>query len=380
MQESRRFGAQTVPGTHTSVTLEPSRRSRMYLSTLAIGRDNNYTLLRLVAALAVIVSHGFAIVLGGSQHEPWRATVGITPGGLAVDVFFVISGFRVTRSLDFRRSGSEFVAARVLRIFPGLLVNLLFVAFLIGPIFSTLSLLDYLDDVQALRFVLHNLQMLVLPYPAVALPGVTISNGSLWTLPVEVCCYVVLLAGWVAFSRARKGTAFDGLMALVALLVVAIAGWRYSQTAGFNLAWMFASGAVFYGLRSRIRLRASWAVIALLLLAVASVDRRAFQIALWVVGPHLVFCAAYLPRERVRVFNRLGDYSYGTYIYGFPIQVVVLAIFPSSTVWQHVGVAMTLTLALGILSWHLVESPALRQVPRVRRRLQRLFAHRGKCA
>lgn len=366
-------------GTHRGATLEPFRLTRMYLSTLATGRDNNYTLLRLVAALAVIVSHGYAIVLGGPQHEPWRATIGITPGGLAVDVFFVISGFLVTRSLAFRRSGSEFVAARVLRIFPGLLVNLLFVAFLMGPIFSTLPLLDYLGDVQSLRFVLYNLQMLVLPYPAVELPGVTISNGSLWTLPVEVCCYVVLLAGWVVIGRARKGKAFDGVMALGALLVAAIAAWRYSQTAGFNLAWMFASGAVIYGLRSRIRLKASLALIALLLLAIASVEPRAFQIVLWSVGPYVVFCAAYLPRGRVRAFNRLGDYSYGTYIYGFPVQVVVFALLPEATVWQHIGLAVSLTLLLAILSWHLVESPALKLAPRVRRRLQRLFSHRGEC-
>jgi peptidoglycan/LPS O-acetylase OafA/YrhL len=351
----------------------------MTLSEAAVGRDNNYTLLRLVAALAVIVSHGFAIVLGGPENEPWRTMLGLTPGGLAVDVFFVISGFLVTRSLDFRRSGSEFIAARVLRIFPGLLVNLLFVAFLLGPALSTLSTSDYFGDAKTLRFVLHNLQMLALPYPDTALPGVAIANGSLWTLPVEVCCYVVLVAGWVALKRLRAWSWPDVPVALAALLVTAIAIWRYSQTAGFSLAWMFASGAVLYGLRSQIRLKASWAALFLALVLVSMLDRRAFQLVLLLVCPYLVFCVAYLPTGKIRLANRLGDYSYGTYIYGFPIQVGVFATFPAASVWQHVALSTAITLSLAVLSWHFVESPALKLVPRARQQLQRLFAKRGEC-
>ena len=352
----------------------------MTLSEAAVGRDNNYTLLRLVAALAVIVSHGFAIVLGGPENEPWRRTIGLTPGGLAVDVFFVISGFLVTRSLDFRRSGSEFVAARILRIFPGLLVNLLFVAFVLGPMLSTLAFSDYFRDLKTLRFVLHNLQMLALPYPEVTLPGVAIANGSLWTLPVEVCCYVVLVGVWVAWNRLGARSWLDVLVMLAALLVTAIAVWRYSQSAGFNLAWMFVSGAVFYWARSRIRLKVSWAVMFLALLLVAALDRRAFQVVLLFACPYLVFCAAYLPSGKVRLANRFGDYSYGTYIYGFPIQVAVFATLPAASVWQHVGLSIGITLLLAILSWHVVESPALKTVPRVRQQLQRLFAARNKCS
>ena len=352
----------------------------MTLSEAAVGRDNNYTLLRLVAALAVIVSHGFAIVLGGPENEPWRETLGLTAGGLAVDVFFVISGFLVTRSLDFRRSGSEFIAARILRIFPGLLVNLLFVAFVLGPLLSTLAFSEYFRNPKTLLFVLHNLQMLALPYPETALPGIAIANGSLWTLPVEVCCYVVLVGSWVAWNRLRTRSWLDVVLMLAALLAITVATWRYSQSAGFNLAWMFASGALSYGARSRIRLKASWSMLLLALLLAASIDHRAFQVALLLACPYLVFCAAYLPSGKVRLANRLGDYSYGTYIYGFPIQMAVFAILPTASVWQHVGLSIVVTLLLAILSWHVVESPALKMVPRVRQQLQRLFAARSKCS
>jgi peptidoglycan/LPS O-acetylase OafA/YrhL len=88
----------------------------MYLASFAGSRDNNFNLVRLLAAIAVVVSHGFYLVLGGKEFEPGYSTLGATPGSLAVDVFFVVSGFLVTRSLEYRRSVVEFACARALRI------------------------------------------------------------------------------------------------------------------------------------------------------------------------------------------------------------------------------------------------------------------------
>ena len=99
----------------------------MKLSDFTSGRDNNFNLIRIIAALAVLVTHSFALATGTSAAEPFQKTLGMTIGSIAVDIFFITSGFLVTGSLLTRKSFIdfiEFVWARVLRIFPALLVML----------------------------------------------------------------------------------------------------------------------------------------------------------------------------------------------------------------------------------------------------------------
>jgi peptidoglycan/LPS O-acetylase OafA/YrhL len=72
---------------------------------------------------------------------------------------------------------------------------------------------------------------------------------------------------------------------------------------------------------------------------------------------------AYHPQLRWRAFNRLGDYSYGLYIFSFPIQQILIAKLGSPVASSPILVltmAFPLTLALAAMSWHLVERPMLR--------------------
>ncbi|MCV6596750.1 MAG: acyltransferase family protein, partial [Mangrovicoccus sp.] len=115
----------------------------IYLAERAQGRDNNLNLLRMIAAIAVIVSHAWAFAYGMGTFEPVKAWTGHTLGGLAVAVFFAISGFLITGSFYYSASHWRFVASRGLRIFPALLVNLIFVAFILAPLVTTLPWRDY---------------------------------------------------------------------------------------------------------------------------------------------------------------------------------------------------------------------------------------------
>jgi peptidoglycan/LPS O-acetylase OafA/YrhL len=111
----------------------------MRLIEAAQGKDNNFNLIRLIAALAVLVTHSFAIATGNPELEPLRGWLGMTIGDFAVDAFFITSGFLVTASLARRQSGLEFVCARVLRIYPALLVMVALTVFVVGPLLSRLS-------------------------------------------------------------------------------------------------------------------------------------------------------------------------------------------------------------------------------------------------
>lgn len=132
----------------------------MKVAIAAHGRDNNFNLIRLLAALAVMVSHSFALALGGGSFEPFRSSLGMSPGMIAVDVFFATSGFLVTASLLSRRNPIEFIRARGLRIFPGLLVVLALTVFVLGPVFTSLPLSTYFTEWETYRYLVKCLTLI----------------------------------------------------------------------------------------------------------------------------------------------------------------------------------------------------------------------------
>ncbi|HOB46686.1 MAG TPA: acyltransferase family protein, partial [Zoogloea sp.] len=107
----------------------------MKVADLAQGKDNNFNLIRILAAYAVLIHHAFPLALGPKVVVPLEGSVGISAGAVAVDVFFITSGFLVTASLLARQSTVEFVWARVLRVFPALFVMLVLTVFGLGLFF-----------------------------------------------------------------------------------------------------------------------------------------------------------------------------------------------------------------------------------------------------
>ena len=118
------------------------------LALLAEGKDNNLNLLRMTAALVVLATHSFAVAIGTNEAEPFQNVLGMTLGTIAVDAFFLVSGFLVFGSLWRSQSVVDYAWARVLRIYPALLLMLLLVVFVVGPLLTTTSLYQYLTSPQ----------------------------------------------------------------------------------------------------------------------------------------------------------------------------------------------------------------------------------------
>ncbi len=340
------------------------------LSQVSHGRDNNLNLIRMLAALAVLVSHAWPITMGPDAAQPLRELVGFELGTMAVFAFFAISGFLVTRSFERQPSIRTWVLARMLRIFPALLVVLLLTALVLGPAVTSLTWRDYFSDPSVFSYVLKNLLLVA---PQHTLPGVFEAtprgpeiNGSLWTLHYEVLCYGMVLAMGVAgaFRSPRALAIVVGVYALAnasaVILSVALPDgfWFFRQ-----LAAPFACGVAFYFARNGLPLTP------LLLLALATATYAAQRTPLYeplfvLTLAYGVFLLAYLPRGWIRQYNRLGDYSYGIYIYAFPVQQwVAHSLGPMSPV-QNALVTVPFVLVLAWLSWNLVEKPALKLVPR----------------
>ena len=324
---------------------------------------NNFDLVRLVAALAVLLSHSFQLSYGNYRLEPvWQ--IGphqATIGRLAVATFFIVSGYLITSSFCRRPDAWRFSLARALRLLPGLAAMLLAVAILAGPLLSTLGWREYLAHPQTHRFVAGNLLIFG---NQEALPGVFETNplprvvaGSLWTLAYEVACYGGVLALGLAGLLSRWP-----VLALYGGLLVANKLWIGGEWVEFGS--FFAGGAVMYLWDVPLRPWAAWGCATLL---VASLALTGFPIAAATAGVYLVIYLARMTRPLTLGF---GDLSYGTYIYGFPVQQTAsLLLGAAVSWWANLLLSLPVVLALAWISWRWVEAPALAARPQMEKRL-----------
>ncbi|MCY0998485.1 acyltransferase [Myxococcus sp. MISCRS1] len=331
---------------------------RPTLSECLEGRGNNLDFLRFAAATGVIVSHAFPLGEGpANSSEPLMDfTRGqLSLGLVCVAVFLVISGLLITRSWERRPDVRGFLLARTLRIFPGLAVSLLLTAFVLGAVFTTRPLTEYFSSRDTYTFVLRNLTLVE---PQWTLPGVFEANvypgavnGSLWTLKYEVGFYLLVL-GLGVTALLRKELALVGWCATAGLSLLHIGRLGFWP----NLGLAFGGGLVLYLWRERVRMSPWIAAGCGLVLVATSLLGKGLPIAMGSCGAYLVVFLAFLP-SRLASFGRYGDFSYGLYIYAFPIQQVVAALMGSNSPWWwNTALAFLPTLVLAVLSWRLVEA------------------------
>lgn len=335
------------------------------------GRDNNLNVIRLVAALAVLVSHAWPITAGPGTAEPLQALTGTTLGTYAVLVFFALSGFLITASFHRDPDPWRFCKRRARRLWPGLIICLILTVFCLGPLTTELSLIDYFSSQRTWSFLIVNGSMSGFqgdlpgvfrgnPYPATA--------GSIWTLQYEVACYALtLMIGLAGVLRNR----FAALVVLgvgisAASLIIIFdehVSTRLLRLSQFFLP--FACGSLAWICRHEIPMKPGILIgLALLcLLAQGSVLKPVIEAVAIAYGTLLLGYA------RVRLPVLRGDYSYGIYIYAFPVQGLIVAILGAMDPWTNIALAVPLTFALAALSWHWVEQPWLRPQPKVKPRL-----------
>jgi len=326
--------------------------------------------MRLVAALLVLLTHSFALVVGTADAEPLRSSLGMTFGNIAVDVFFITSGFLVTNSLMTRKDLVEFVIARALRIGPALLMMLVLVALAAGPLLSALSAREYFFNAGVYHFIAKNL--LLIKGIDYELPGVfegnpfgNVVNGSLWTMPYEIDMYGLLAIGWLVtrpFNRRHTDVLtflIPAASAAFMILHVARHFMGVTEDNATHLLLMFFTGSSLCLLKSRVVLSARAAIVVGILLLASAVQKNAFFICYIASIAYLVLYLAYVPTGVLREFNRLGDYSFGVYIYAFPIQQALVHLYPRITVPEMIVCSLIATLAVAVTSWHVLERRAL---------------------
>ncbi len=329
-------------------------------------RDNCFSLVRLIAASLVIFSHCYPLS-GNISAEPLARLVGILDlATVAVICFFVISGFLVAQSAVNSRSVTAFVAARFLRIWPGLALAALVTALLLGPIASTLSPKAYFSAAGTWLYLLK------IPFLDVGayLPGVFEKNplprgvnGSLWTIQIEVWLYV-LVAIMLAVKAFRNGwffLLFPGACVFLFLIYPEVAAQLYPRSDEYmasRLIGCFFLGATMYVFRSRIYL-SPLIGCALLALCWSCGNTQYFTLAFYVTFAYLTILIALAPANSLsRLLDRV-DLSYGVYIFAFPVQQLIVSLCAPLSPMRLFFLSYSLTILLAWFSWHFVESRAL---------------------
>jgi len=364
--------------------LERAERIR-HSNSLAVaahqGRKNNFNLLRVAAAAAVLVSHCYPIAYGPAAVEPLSNLLGITLGHLVVLIFFIISGFFVSQSFARSAGLTDFVAARVLRLYPALIVVSLVTIAVIGPITTQLPIEAYFSESSTFFYLPRSLS---LKWLQDGLPGVFLANpfpvavnGSLWTLFYEVVCYAgaATVAAYIRDSTRRASFCFVAIAA--GYLALSLLDFHYglsgrsSALRNFqDLVPAFVAGMIFFHYRKLITLR--WTYCLMLGVPVLVLSQTAlFQSAFLVFLSYLVFLIGFNAFPFLHSYNQVGDYSYGTYVYAFPIQQAVASVLPGISPFGLFCVAAPIVAGLSVASWHLVEEPALRSRVYLRARLGR---------
>ncbi len=330
------------------------------------ARGNNFDALRLAAAAAVIVSHSFEIVGGPGALEPIRALTAddTSLGRVAVMTFFVLSGFLLTRSFASGTSLLAFATKRALRIAPGLFAVVLAAAFVVGPLFTAAPMASYLRTDETWLY-LANLGFYTgfetLPGVFADLPFAGVVNGPLWTLKFEVLCYLTLAA--VGAARLLNARIAFCLFIFFYLAGAAFGdgphqGALYYLAQYADLARPFFAGVLYALLAGKIALTPVAAIAAAAGLVVAA-PAGLFSDAFPLFGGYLILWLAFARLGPLRRAGCFGDFSYGLYLWGWPAQQIVQRLFEPTDWSGNVALALPLALSLAILSWLLVEKPAL---------------------
>ena len=327
--------------------------------------------LRLVAAVGVLFSHSYAL-LGQDAKEPLVALTGgaTTIRELGVYAFFAISGYLVAQSWTRDPSASRFMIRRGLRILPALAFVIIVSVAIIGPLTTTLTLTDYFSSREAWTYLTK-----VLIYPTqYGLPGTfehnpfpRVVNGSLWSLRVEFVLYLAIVSLGLCGLLRRRPT----IIAIAAFCVTAAAvltetdffnaiPFHHQVTAFFLNAAPFFIGAFLAQDRFDARLIAAVAAI-FTAAAVVLIESPAFKPMLIVALPLAVILVGRYGKCDLR---RFGDYSYGIYLFAFPVQQSVIHFFPGIQPAGLTMIAGAVTFCCAAVSWHLIEKRALALKPR----------------
>ena len=252
-------------------------------------------------------------------------------------------------------------------------VFILLTLFVLGPALTTVPLADYLRNPVTYLYLLN-----IVLFPVYSLPGVFADNtfpnavnGSLWSLPLEFALYLSIAGLGLTIGKWRPLVGVAVAMTLI--LLAPLWAWKPESTLvlyGNEVRQLVVCGAYFYVGAAMFLLGAekilvpAGALVAVVLMMMLQPWIEVLRLAGFFLIPIAALSFALAPE--IRIFKRIcpGDYSYGIYIYAFPVQQTLAHFYPQMDTGLYIAAASVLTLVPAVLSWHLIEKKALAFKPK----------------
>ena len=324
------------------------------------SKNNNFTLIKFIAAILVIIAHAYPITIGkgACSYICKLNNNAFDWGNFAVDIFLFLSGFLIAKSLSKKESFKNYLKKRVLRIFIPLVIMLFVSTFLIFPIFYDGDIVTYFTSISPYLYFIKNSFLIVTgkvlnifsknPYPYSV-------NGALWTLPVQFICYIL---GYILY-KLKLNQKMNILNILV--LIIFIFNSIYMDVIPYiiynsiNIGTMFYIGIYLYNIRNKIVFNTKRFLIALILYITFIYIN--YNISRILFLPYLIlYVCLYTKPLLNNLFSKVGDLSYTIYLYGFMIQQCIVYIFNMNmSPILNIIIAIPVTLIIAYLQVNYIE-------------------------
>ena len=302
-----------------------------------------------------------------------------------VGAFFVLSGFLVFGSALRNKNLKDFFILRIIRIVPALSVEVTISALMIGPTVTSYALSQYFSNVAFFAYFGNIIGMIKFNLPGVFPDNPTPNtvNGNLWTLPAELECYIIL-GLFIFLGLVRDKWKFLSILICAAVVISALSVYGLFDVRGTNVAYspryivfLFFLGVLSYMFSDKIPVNSCVFIASVIFYYLASLVKAPDIIC----APALVYAVLFVGCCDYSTFDRRigGDYSYGIYLYGYPITQTVMYFLKDRITLGEGGkvillgaISIPLTCLVAFLSWHLIERNCLK--------LRRLLIKRAPAA
>jgi peptidoglycan/LPS O-acetylase OafA/YrhL len=330
---------------------------------------NNFHFVRLIASMMVLFSHSFYLFSLTSIDPIHKLTDGrFTFGNVGVYIFLIVSGYLITSSLLKSTNVLDFIWKRFLRVFPAMWVMILISVFFIAPLITRVSLIDYFKD--GLNYTFLKNLFLYLPnnnkIPTVFVDNpIGTFNGSLWTIGYEVFFYVLLLFLFRnKMTNVRYLLLFQWIIFLLVQLYLGDSISTYSYSTPFllnlniehffRLFIYFESGVLLYLFNEVIFKRKTMLVYLFVCIVVFSLFGITNLFIEIILPPTIIFFA--ISNSVFSFVEKLGDLSYGMYLYGYIVQQYIVSLKISFlNEYSLFLFSLIVSSLIAFVSWNLIE-------------------------
>ncbi|WP_346983291.1 acyltransferase [Chryseobacterium sp. POE27] len=319
---------------------------------------NNFDFLRVLLAFIVFLGH-----LGTLSASDELKILKYSPIEIAVFGFFVISGFLIARSYERSSSLKSYLSKRIRRIVPAYLLVIFLCAILLSLV-STYSFTEYFSNSQVYKYLFWN--SLFLNFKAPWLPGVfgnQAVNGALWTLKIEISYYFCLPLLFLLFGKNNKYRNIS----LVILYFLSLTYLNYFESADKisaakqlpgTLSYFIPGMLIYFNFDQFIKNKNTLFIIAVTTVWIDMICNITLfsPVMIGIIVLYIAYSFKFLNN-----FGKYGDFTYGIYIFHFPIIRVftTLGLFRDYNPYLMAFICMIIVVSVGICSWHFYEKKFL---------------------